>query len=245
MVRLVGSGDHARRRIRLADLTRARARQIARRRLDARVGGFALGARRGPRRRRSRRAGSGTVSRTPSCRSTFGPCTPTDLDQWGEDAPGRGLPRRFAKRSRPSSARRRNPRTRRRQQSQSARSQHLRAALRQHERRSGAGVFLRRHHRGRHHRPRQGVGAVDRLAQHGVLVQGREGRRRARSARQTKASPTCWSAACAKRGARVRITAQLVNAARTTRRSGASATTATRATSSRCRTRSRRRSSPR
>ena len=37
---------------------------------------------------------------------------------------------------------------------------HLRAAVRQHERRSGAGVLQRRHHRGHHHRPEQGLGAV-------------------------------------------------------------------------------------
>ena len=44
----------------------------------------------------------------------------------------------------------------------SAPPRRLRAAVRQHERRSGAGVFQRRHQRGHHHRPLQGLGAVGR-----------------------------------------------------------------------------------
>ncbi len=55
----------------------------------------------------------------------------------------------------------------------------LRAAVRQHERRSGAGVFQRRHQRGHHHRPDQGVGARRGVAQHGVQLQGQVGRGRA------------------------------------------------------------------
>ena len=61
--------------------------------------------------------------------------------------------------------------------------------------------------------------------------------------RQTKAAYVLVGSV-RKAGARVRITAQLVNAA-PRRRSGASVTTATSTTSSRCRTRSRRRSSRR
>ncbi len=36
----------------------------------------------------------------------------------------------------------------------------LRAAVRQHERRPGAGIFQRRHHRGHHHRSVEGLGAA-------------------------------------------------------------------------------------
>ena len=53
----------------------------------------------------------------------------------------------------------------------------LRAPLHQHEWRARTGVFQRRNHRGHHHRPVEGLRAVDRRAQHGVLVQGPDGRR--------------------------------------------------------------------
>ena len=50
------------------------ARPVAGRRLDARLGRFALGAGRSARRRRSRRARCRYASRAPSCRSISGPC---------------------------------------------------------------------------------------------------------------------------------------------------------------------------
>ena len=88
----------------------------------------------------------------------------------------------------------------------------LRAAVRQHERRSGAGVFQRRHQRGHHHRPDQGLGARGGLAQHGLSLQGQAGRR-ARRSRGSSRSATCSKAACARPGGRVRITAQLIDGA--------------------------------
>ena len=52
----------------------------------------------------------------------------------------------------------------------------LRAAVLQHERRSRAGILQRRHQRGHHHRPEQGLLARRRIAQHCVHVQGQERR---------------------------------------------------------------------
>ena len=45
-------------------------------------------------------------------------------------------------------------------------------ALRQHERRPGAGIFRRRHHRGHHHRPVEGLGALRHRAELGLHLQG-------------------------------------------------------------------------
>ena len=101
----------------------------------------------------------------------------TDLDGWGEDRDRRTLPRALQG-ARDETRRAEEAGAGGRGRGTQARGEHLRAAVRQHERRPRAGVLLRRHHRGHHHRPRQGVGAVDRLAQHGLLVQGRQGRRR-------------------------------------------------------------------
>ena len=48
------------------------------------------------------------------------------------------------------------------------------AALRQHVERSRAGIFLRRHHRGHHHRPVQGRRALGHRAQFELRLQGQE-----------------------------------------------------------------------
>ena len=85
----------------------------------------------------------------------------------------------------------------------------LRPAVRQHERRSGAGIFQRRHQRGHHHRPQQGLGARRRLAQHRLHLQGQE-RRHAQVARQLKVSHVL-EGSVRKAGGRVRITAQLID----------------------------------
>ena len=122
----------------------------------------------------------------------------TDLDHWGED-PGsppfqevaararlhdRASARRLAgRKSAPSSA----PvgiRT------ANASRLDLRPAVFQHERRCGAGILQRRHQRGHHHRPQQGLLARRRLAQHGISVQGQERRHRAdRQAAQGRLRP--------------------------------------------------------
>ena len=174
-----------------------------------------------------------------SCRSIFVPSTRRSR-RLGENRAGRRIHAASARRSKRSSGRRRS-RRRLAVAGAGSRSQHLRAAVRQHERRPGAGVFLRRHHRGHHHRPWQGLGAVDRLAQPGLLVQGGQGRcRRDRPADQVRR--TCWSAACARRA--IGFASRRNSSTRRTRRKcGASAMTATSKTSSRCRTRSRRPSS--
>ena len=120
-------------------------------------------------------------------------------------------------------------------------SSDLRAAVRQHERRSRAGVFQRRHHRGHHHRSLQGLGAGGRVAQHRVHVQGKahrdragraaiEGHARARRQRAQVGQPRAHHRAADRRPP-------------PTATCGPSATTATSTTSSRCRTRSPRRSS--
>ena len=57
----------------------------------------------------------------------------------------------------------------------------LRAAVREHEWRCRAGVFQRRHQRGHHHRPEQGLGTGGGFPQQCLPVQGHEGRRAARS----------------------------------------------------------------
>ena len=54
----------------------------------------------------------------------------------------------------------------------------LRPAVRQHERRRGTGILQRRHQRGHHHGPQQGLFARRRLAQHRIRFQGQEGRYR-------------------------------------------------------------------
>ena len=74
----------------------------------------------------------------------------------------------------------------------------LRAAVRQHERRSGAGILQRRHHRGHHHRPGQGLGAVRRLARNTAFTFKGKHVDVAQIARQTQGQPTCSKAACAK-----------------------------------------------
>ena len=76
----------------------------------------------------------------------------------------------------------------------------LRPALRQHERRSGAGVLQRRHHRGHHHRPEQGFGTGGGFAQQRLYVQG-QARRHSESSRANSRSATSWKAACARRAA--------------------------------------------
>ena len=105
----------------------------------------------------------------------------TDLDGWNNDRGERGL--QGSAQGAGSEARRAEEGCGRGSRSRGETGSHdLRAAVRQHERRPGAGILLRRHHRRHHHRPRQDLGAVDRLAQPGVLVQGLQGRRLATSA---------------------------------------------------------------
>ena len=88
----------------------------------------------------------------------------------------------------------------------------LRAAVRQHERRSGAGILQRRHHRGHHHRSFQGVGAVGRLAQHARSRSRASTSDVAQVARQLKVTHVL-EGSVRKAGNRVRITAQLIEGA--------------------------------
>ena len=70
-----------------------------------------------------------------------------------------------------------------------------RAALRQSLRRSGAGLFRRRHHREPDHRPLAHPRQLRDRAQHGVHLQGQDRRRQGRSARNS-AFATCSKARC-------------------------------------------------
>ena len=78
-----------------------------------------------------------------------------------------------------------------------ARDRDLRAAVRQHERRPRAGILQRRHHRGHHHRPEQGLGARRRLAQHARSC-SRASTSTCRRSRASSRSATCSRAACAR-----------------------------------------------
>jgi hypothetical protein len=73
----------------------------------------------------------------------------------------------------------------------------LRAAVRQHERRRRAGIFQRRHQRGHHHRPVEGLGAVGDRPQH-RLHSSRASRSTSARSRASSASATSWKAACAR-----------------------------------------------
>ena len=125
----------------------------------------------------------------------------------------------------------------------SQRRTHLarRAALHQHERRSRAGVFLRRHHRRPHHRSLQRLRTLRAEPQHRVQAQG-PARQHGGDRRAISAWAICCTAACARPAPRCgspRSSPRAPAAAR----SGPTATTATSPTSSRCRTRSPSRSS--
>ncbi|MCK7508575.1 MAG: toll/interleukin-1 receptor domain-containing protein [Desulfobacterales bacterium] len=141
----------------------------------------------------------------------------TDLDGWGDDAgsaPFQALLRALGamiarQRCRPGGGDRRATAA----AAVPSRIAHLRAAVRQHERRPGAGVLQRRHHRGHHHRPEQGLGARrSSRATRAFIVQGQAGRRAAgRAAAQGAA--TCSRAACARRAAACASRAQLIDGA--------------------------------
>ena len=73
----------------------------------------------------------------------------------------------------------------------------LRPALRQHERRSGAGVLQRRHHRGHHHRPEQGLGAGSGLRATAPSC-SRASTSMCRKSHASSRSATCWKAVCAR-----------------------------------------------
>ena len=75
---------------------------------------------------------------------------------------------------------------------------HLRPAVRQHERRSRAGIFQRRHHRGHHHRFVEGFGSVGGCPQHRLHVQG-PGARREGSRQMLGRQLMFLKAACARR----------------------------------------------
>ena len=107
MVRLVGPGDRTRRRIRQPDHQGTLRRQGHHRGLDADVRRLALGARRGPRRGRSRRAGAGALRRRPACRSTSARCTAPTSTAGPRIARARRSARCARRSSRSSAARRR------------------------------------------------------------------------------------------------------------------------------------------
>ena len=91
---------------------------------------------------------------------------------------------------------------------------HLRPAVRQHERRSGAGVLQRRHQRGHYHRPFQGLGSGCGVAQQRFPLQGPATWTCRKSRAKARRQPCVWKAAkSARRGGRVRITAQLIDGA--------------------------------
>ena len=83
-------------------------------------------------------------------------------------------------------------------------------AFHQHERRSRAGIFRRRHHRGHHHRSSQGYRPVGDRPQLGLHLQGQGRRSRRRSARELGVG-YLLEGSVRKAGQRVRITAQLID----------------------------------
>ena len=107
----------------------------------------------------------------------------TDLDHWGNDPASppfqevlRALSSMIARNGAPQAGK---SRARFRAAASAAKADprfDLRPAIRQHERRRGAGVLQRRHQRGHHHRPQQGLVARRGLAQHGIQFQGQERR---------------------------------------------------------------------
>ena len=86
-----------------------------------------------------------------------------------------------------------------------------RALLREPLRGQGRRVPPRRRHRGHHHGAVEDQGPEDPLAPHGAPVPRQVGHRRRRSGSSSR-RPSCWRAASAAAGNRLRINAQLVDA---------------------------------
>ena len=90
-----------------------------------------------------------------------------DLGSWDEDRQPKSLTSCSTQLRIPSVISRQGPRRARLLRRKSP-SPGLRPAVRQHERRSRAGIFQRRHHRGHHHRPVESFGVVGHRAQQRV-----------------------------------------------------------------------------
>ncbi len=168
------------------------------------LGGVALGARRGARGGGPRHPRPGTFQNA-NLPIDVRAIHTTDLDDWATDAHspqiqellralGAMIARRHASRHDAAPATLRVGRHHRR----CAPRRDLRAAVRQHERRSRAGVFQRRHQRGHHHRPEQGLGAVGRRRATARSC-SRASRSTCRRSRASSRSATCSRAACARR----------------------------------------------